>query len=79
MTIPIYDQSSGNGNNAWYRVIAFQPCRILSVDFQGAAKYVIVQPCLIKDGSAIAQTDPTKWPSDWSWKWGGVIRVHLVQ
>lgn len=79
VTIPIYDQSGSEGNNAWYRVIAFQPCRILSVDFQGAAKYVIIQPCLIKDGSAIAIVDPSKWPANWSWKWGGVVRVHLVE
>lgn len=79
VTIPIYDQSGGNGNNAWYRVIAFQPCRIMAVDFQGASKYVVIQPCLIRDGGAIAITDPSKWPAGWSWKWGGVVRVHLVE
>jgi hypothetical protein len=45
--VPIYDQNGGNGNNAWYRVIAFQPARILDVNFQGSNKYVIIQPCLM--------------------------------
>ena len=31
-----------HGNNAWYQVIAFQPARILCVDFQGNPKFVIV-------------------------------------
>lgn len=76
--VPIYDQSGSNGNNAWYRVIAFQPARILSVDFQGAAKYVIIQPCLIRSPSIVPMTDTSQWPSNWSWKSGGVVRVHLM-
>jgi Flp pilus assembly protein TadG len=79
VTIPIYDQSGGNGNNAWYRVIAFQPCRIVAVSFQGNPKYVIIQPALIKDPTAIPVTDTTKWPTNWTWLSGGVIRVALTQ
>src|SRR5262249_53388623 len=41
VSIPIYDQSDDNGNNAWYRVINFAALRILSVNFQGNPKYVI--------------------------------------
>ena len=68
--VPIYDQNGGNGNNAWYRVIAFQPCRIVSVNFQGNPKYVIIQPCLINEPTAIAGS-PQEWAS------GGKIELHL--
>jgi Flp pilus assembly protein TadG len=68
--VPIYDINGGNGNNAWYRVIAFQPARILSVNFQGNPKYVIIQPCLINDPTAIAGTAQ-------SWTQGGQVEVYL--
>jgi Flp pilus assembly protein TadG len=73
VVIPIYDDHGGNGNNAWYRVIKFQPVRVLSVNFQGNPKYVIVQPCLLNDPTAIAGSSMTSWQS------GGLIRVHLVR
>jgi len=72
VVVPIYDESGGNGNNAWYRVIAFQPARILSVDFQGNPKYVIIQPCLLNDETAIAGTAQ-------SWTSGGLISVQLTR
>jgi hypothetical protein len=58
--VPIYDQNGGNGNNAWYRVIAFQPARILDVNFQGSNKYVIIQPCLM-DSPAIIKGEEQAW------------------
>jgi Flp pilus assembly protein TadG len=58
--VPIYDQNGGNGNNAWYRVIAFQPSRILAVNFQGSNKYVIIQPCLLDD-SNLTKGDAQDW------------------
>ena len=68
--MPIYDINGGNGNNAWYRVIAFQPSRILSVNFQGNPKYVIIQPCLIND--------PTAFPgSAQPWTKGGQVKLYL--
>jgi hypothetical protein len=70
VVVPIYDINGGNGNNAWYRVIAFQPARILSVSFQGNPKYVIIQPCLINDPTAIAGTAQ-------SWTQGGQVEVYL--
>jgi Flp pilus assembly protein TadG len=74
VVVPIYDPnlSGGNGNNAWYGVIAFQPARILSVNFQGNPKYVIIQPCLTNDGTAIAGS-PQSWTS------GGLISVQLTR
>jgi Flp pilus assembly protein TadG len=79
VAIPIYDQTGGNGNNAWYRVIYFQPCRILAVNFQGNPKYVIIQPAMLNDATAIPQTGTTS-VSSWSVKSSGLlIRPHLVQ
>lgn len=69
-SIPIYDQNGGNGNNAWYRVIAFQPARILSVNFQGNPKYVIIQPCTLNDPTAVAGTSQ-------SWTQGGKVQLFL--
>jgi hypothetical protein len=71
VVFPIYDQSGGNGNNAWYRVIAFQPARIMSVNFQGNPKYVIIQPALINDDTAIAGTPQSS-------SQGGLISLQLV-
>jgi Flp pilus assembly protein TadG len=68
--IPIYDLNGGNGNNAWYRVIAFQPARILSVDFQGNPKYVIIQPCLMDNACAITG-------SVQAWTSGGQTKLFL--
>jgi Flp pilus assembly protein TadG len=70
ITIPIYDVTGGNGNNAWYRVIKFAGVRILDVNFSGTPKYVIVQPALVNDANAIAgESQP--------WTSGGLIRLHL--
>lgn len=69
--IGIYDQSSGNGNNTTYRVIAFAAIRVMAVNFQGNPKYVIIQPALVKDACAIAGAAQP------SWTYGGLIKIHL--
>jgi Flp pilus assembly protein TadG len=71
--IPIYSDNGGNGNNAWYKVVKFQGVRILAVNFKGNPKYVIIQPCLVNEPSAIAGTRQTNW-SD-----GGLIQVYLAR
>lgn len=73
VVIPIYDQNGGNGNNAWYRVIAFAPVRILSVNFQGNPKYVVVQPALLNDPTVIHGAAQS------SWKAGGQVVLHLTR
>lgn len=73
VTIPIYDQSGGNGNNAWYRVIAFAGVRVLSVNFKGNPKHVIIQPAIIQDPTAIPGQVNSSWES------GGLLRVRLTQ
>ena len=73
VTIPIYDINGGNGNNAWYRVIAFAGVRIMAVNFQGNPKYVIVQPANVIDPTAIPRAAQSSWTS------GGVIEVYLAR
>lgn len=72
VAVPIYDEAGGNGSNAWYRVVAFQPARVLALDFQGNPKYLIIQPCLLNDRTAIAGTPQ-------SWSWGGLISLQLTR
>jgi Flp pilus assembly protein TadG len=72
VAVPIYDQSSGNGNNATYRVIAFQPARILAVSLTGNSKYVIIQPAILNDPTGIPGT-PQAWSS------GGLRSLQLTQ
>ena len=38
VVVPIYDQNGGNGNNAWYRVIAFQPAPDPERQFPGQSQ-----------------------------------------
>ncbi len=71
VTIPIYDQNGGNGNNAWYRVIKFAGVRILAVNFQGNPKYVIVQPAIVRDPTAIPGTPQS------SWTQGGLVELYI--
>jgi hypothetical protein len=73
VTIPIYDLNGANGNNAWYRVVEFAAVRVLDVNFQGNPKYVVIQPALVKDATAIAGSAQTNWTS------GGVVRLHLSE
>jgi len=72
VAVPVYDQNGGNGNNAWYRVIAFQPARIMSVNFQGNPKYVIIQPAVLNDQTGIAGAPQ-------SWSAGGLLSLQLTR
>lgn len=71
--LPIYrpSLSGGRGNNAYYGVVKFQAARILSVNFQGNPKYVIIQPCLSTDPTAVLGTVQEGWTS------GGLVKLHL--
>jgi hypothetical protein len=72
-TIPIYESSSGNGNNMQYKIVDFASIRVMAVNFQGNPKFVIVQPALTRDPSAI----PGEVQSGWSA--GGLIRLNLTR
>jgi hypothetical protein len=71
VSIPIYDQTGGNGNNAWYRVIAYASVRIVYVDFQGNPKYVIVQPAISQDPTAVSSGVTATWAQ------GGMVALFL--
>ena len=62
--IPIYDVALGNGNNSTYRIVAFAPVRVLSVNFQGNPKYVVVQPAEIADSPTQVWGGVKAWPPD---------------
>ncbi|WP_169977833.1 pilus assembly protein TadG-related protein [Tautonia rosea] len=72
-TLPIFDPngSGGNGNNTQYKVIGFASVRVVAVNFQGNPKYVIVQPALTRDPTAIPGKVQTGWTA------GGLIRLNL--
>lgn len=71
VSIPIYDLTGGNGNNAWYRVIAFASVRIVSVNFQGNPKYVVIQPAINTDPTAVKSSTAATWQE------GGMISLFL--
>ncbi|MGE3819031.1 MAG: hypothetical protein AB7I30_06310 [Isosphaeraceae bacterium] len=73
VSIPIYDSNGGNGNNAWYRVVAFAPCRIVSVNFQGNPKFVIIQPAIVTDPTALIGGPQTSWTD------GGKVVLRLTR
>jgi len=74
ITIPIYDTSGGNGNNAWYRVVMFATARVVAVDMSGSNKYVIMQPALNSDPTVIGNnTSPNTWSQ------GGVVFLRLTR
>ncbi len=70
--VPIYDTSGGSGNNAWYNATSFASVRIVAVDLTGNPKYVVVQPALSTDSSAILDTSN---PNPWSA--GGAVFLRL--
>jgi hypothetical protein len=72
VTVPIYDQSGGNGNNAWYHVYAFASIRIVAVNMTGSNKYVIVQPAIGLDPTAVPDTNAPQ-----PWTDGGMVFLRL--
>lgn len=62
--IPISSVSSGNGDNATYTVVSFAPVRVLSVNFQGTPKYVIIQPATVADDGTEVWGSVKTWPPD---------------
>jgi Flp pilus assembly protein TadG len=54
--IPLFDEVSGSGNNAVFRIVGFAGIRIMDVKLTGSMskKRVIIQPSHVMDDSAIA-------------------------
>jgi hypothetical protein len=57
-TICLYSTVSGNGNNAMYTIVGFVGVRIMHVKLTGNPKYVIIQPAVVVDASAIIGSTP---------------------
>lgn len=72
-TLPIYEWASGNGNNMEYKIVDFAPVRVMAINFQGNPKYVIVQPAITRDPTAIPGELQTNWTA------GGLIRLNLTR
>ena len=73
VTVPIYSSSGGSGSNAWYQVTSFASVRVVAVNMTGNPKYVVVQPALSVDPSAIPNTGGVMN----TWSQGGVVFLHL--
>jgi Flp pilus assembly protein TadG len=73
VTVPIYDQVTGNGSNSQYRIVGFGAARLMDVKLTGNNKYVIIQPALTTDPTAIPGAPQASWTS------GGLVRVHLSE
>ena len=58
--IPVYDQVTGQGTNALYRIVQFVGVRIVDVDLRGnkADKLVVVQPARVIVRGGIPSSDP---------------------
>ena len=52
-TIFLYDNVSGQGNNTWFNIVGFAGIRVLDFSMTGNDKYILVQPSMVFDGSAI--------------------------
>lgn len=63
--VPIYRQVSGNGTNAKYTLVKFVGVRVLTVNFQGSNKKVLVQPTMISPKFLIPNTDVNSDTSDY--------------
>lgn len=60
--VPIFDQVTGNGNNATYRIVGFAGIRVLSVKLTGSMsqKKVVIQPApVVMNSGVIPSTSGT--------------------
>ena len=53
--LPLHATMRGNGNNAYFDIVAFVGVTVLDVKLTGSmnSKYVKIQPCYVVDGTAI--------------------------
>jgi hypothetical protein len=74
--IPLYSTVTGNGNNAWYTVVAFVGCTVLDVNLNGAltSKHVTIQPCFVIDGTAVTGTSNSSFQGQYIVKPLGLVR-----
>jgi hypothetical protein len=50
-----------SGNTAQFTIVAFVGVRILTFDLNGSNKYIMIQPAVVVDDSAISSNSPTSY------------------
>jgi hypothetical protein len=60
-TIPLYSQVVSTGNTAQFTIVGFVGVRILSFDLNGSDKYIMIQPAVVVDDSAVSTNSPTSY------------------
>ena len=53
-TILLYNDVCGQGNNTWFTIVGFAGVRVLDYSLTGNDKYILVQPSMVVDRSAIS-------------------------
>ncbi|MBN2295468.1 MAG: hypothetical protein JXM70_23765, partial [Pirellulales bacterium] len=60
-TIFLYESASGQGNNTWFTIVGFVGIRVVDVQLTGNNKYVLIQPSMVSDPSAIVGDTETSY------------------
>jgi hypothetical protein len=58
-TILLYNDVSGQGNNTWFNIVGFAGVRVMDFSLTGNDKYILVQPAMVVDNSAISGSTST--------------------
>jgi len=53
-TILLYDQVTGQGNTASFRIVGFAGIRVVDFDLTSENKYILIQPTIVADDTAIS-------------------------
>ena len=56
-TILLYNNVVGQGNNTWFTICGFAGVRVVDFSLTGQDKYLLVQPAMVVDGTAIQGDD----------------------
>ena len=73
VAVPIFSDQLGTGAKLQYHVVAYAMVRFVAVNLTGTAPYLIVQPAVGDDPTAIPATNTPPNP----WTQGGQIVLHL--
>lgn len=52
-TIVLYSDASGQGNQTWFTIVSFVGIRVMDYSLTGNNKYILVQPAVVIDNTAI--------------------------
>jgi hypothetical protein len=60
-TIFLYTEVYNPGNQAQFVIVGFAGVRVLACNFNGVHKYILIQPAVVTDDSAIVEDGPTNY------------------